>query len=195
MGTIVVSENVSLDGVVEDPTGEGGFARGGWFAQYMGDRESWAQVEYAEALGAEALLMGRRTDEYFGPRWNTAEGDWADRLRMLPKYVVSSTIDEAIWINSTVLKGDVIEEVVKLKGRIAGEIVVYGSRQLARTLMEHDLVDELRLMVFPVVLGDGERIFGESSHVMSLRLLGTQTVGGGIARLAYEVVREAGAKG
>ena len=195
MGKIVVSENVSLDGVVEDPTGEGGFARGGWFARYMGDRESWAQVEYAEALSAEALLLGRRTDEYFGPRWNTAEGDWADRLRMLPKFVVSSTIDKALWVNSTVLKGDVVEEVLKLKEQIAGEIVVYGSRQLARTLMEHDLVDELRLMVFPVVLGDGDRIFGESSDSMSLRLLETRAVGGGIARLAYEVVQEAGAQG
>lgn len=189
MGKIVVSENVSLDGVVEDPTGEGGFARGGWFAQYIGDREAWAKVEYAEALGADALLMGRRTDEYFGPRWNSAEGDWAQRLRVLPKFVVSSTIDEAVWVNSTVLRGDVVEEVLKLKEQIAGEIVVYGSRQLARALMEHGLVDELRLIVFPVVLGAGARLFGDSGAKTSLRLLETQTIGGGLARLAYQVVR------
>ena len=190
MGKLVVSENISLDGVVEDPTGEGGFARGGWFAQHMGeDREAWAKVEYAEALSAEALLMGRRTDEYFGPRWNTAEGDWADRLRTLPKYVVSSTIDEAVWVNSTVLRGDVVEEVRKLKEQIAGEIVVYGSRQLVRTLQEYDLVDELRLTVFPVVVGAGEHLFGETSGTMSLRLLDMQTLGG-LAHLTYEVARQ-----
>ena len=177
MGKIVVSQNISLDGVVEDPTGEGGFARGGWFGRYMGDREAWARVELAEALGADALLLGRRTDEYFGPRWNTADGEWADRLRSIPKYVVSSTIDEAVWVNSTVLKGDVVEEAQGLKRRITGEIVVYGSRQLARTLLEYDLVDELRLIVFPVVLGAGERLFGDSSDTTSLRLLDTQTIG------------------
>ena len=190
MGKIVVSENVSLDGVVEDPTGEAGFARGGWFAEYMGgDREAWAKVEFTEALEAEALLHGRRTDEYFGPRWNVVPGDWADRLRSLPKYVVSSTIVEPIWVNSTVVKGDVVEEVQKLKRQIAGEIVVYGSRQLVHALLEHDLVDEVRLTVFPVVLGAGERLFGASADKTSLRLLNTQTVGAGLAHLSYEIVR------
>ncbi|NEN05868.1 dihydrofolate reductase family protein [Diaminobutyricibacter tongyongensis] len=190
MGKIVVSENVSLDGVVEDPTGEAGFARGGWFAEYMGDdREAWARIEYAEALGADALLHGRRTDEYFGPRWNVAPGEWADRLRSLPKYVVSSTITEPIWVNSTVVSGDVVDEVRKLKQDTSGEIVVYGSRQLVHTLLEHDLVDEVRLTVFPVVLGAGERLFGASADTMSLRLRNTQTVGDGLTHLTYEVVR------
>jgi dihydrofolate reductase len=190
MGKIVVSENVSLDGVVEDPTGEGGFERGGWFRENMGDdRESWAKVELAEALGAEALLHGRRTDEYFGPRWNDAPGEWADRLRALPKYVVSSTITDPLWVNSTVLSGDVVTEVQNLKDALDGEIVVYGSRQLVHDLIDHDLVDEFRLTVFPVVLGAGERLFGDTSDSISLRLLRAQTVGEGLAHLTYGVVR------
>jgi dihydrofolate reductase len=192
MGKIVISENVSLDGVVQDPTGEEGFRHGGWFEQFMGaDREAWAKVEFAEALGAEALLLGRRSDEYFGSRWASRNGDWADRLNNLPKYVVSSTLVNPVWTNSTVLKGEVVNEVSKLKQELNGEIVVYASCQLARTLMEHDLVDELRLMVFPVVLGAGERLFGETSAKKSIRLLETHTVGGGLAYLTYELVREA----
>ena len=192
MGKIVISENVSLDGVVEDPTGEEGFARGGWFDQYMaGDRGAWAEAEFAEARGAEALLLGRRTDEYFGSRWNAAPGEWADRLRELPKYVISSTLVDPVWTNSTVLRGEVVDEVTKLKQRIDGEIVVYASRGLVRTLMEHDLVDEVRLMIFPVVLGGGERVFGETSGTVPLRLLEARPVGVNIGRLAYEVVRGA----
>jgi dihydrofolate reductase len=192
MGKIVISENVSLDGVVEDPTGEDGFKHGGWFEQFMGqDRGVWAKVEFAEALGAEALLLGRRTDEYFGARWSSQSGDWADRLNSLPKYVVSSTLVDPVWTNSTVLKGDVVEEVSKLKKKIDGEIVVYASRQLARTLMEYDLVDELRLIVFPVMLGAGERLFGETSDKKPLRLLNAKSVGENLSYLAYEVVRGA----
>jgi dihydrofolate reductase len=192
MGKIVISENVSLDGVVEDPTGEEGFRHGGWFDQFLDkDREEWAKVELAEALGAEALLLGRRSDEYFGARWSTRSGDWADRLNSLPKYVVSSTLETPKWTNATVLRGDVVNEVSKLKQKLDGEIVVYASRQLVRTLMEHDLVDELRLIVFPVVLGAGERLFGETSDKKSMRLLDTRTVGDGLAYLAYELVREA----
>ena len=192
MGKIIVSENVSLDGVVQDPTGEQGFRHGGWFSQIGDkDREAWAKAEFDEALGAEALLLGRRSDEYFGTRWTGRSGEWADRLNSLPKYVVSSTLVDPEWSNSTVLKGEVVNEVSKLKQELDGEIVVYASCQLVRTLMEHDLVDELRLMVFPVVLGAGERLFGETSARRSIRLLDTRTVGGGLAYLTYEVVKEA----
>jgi dihydrofolate reductase len=192
MGKIVVSENVSLDGVVQDPTGDEGFRQGGWFDQFLDrDREEWAKVEFEEALGTEALLLGRRSDEWFAARWAPRSGEWADRLNSLPKYVVSSTLEGPAWNNSTVLKGEVVHEVSKLKQELDGEIVVYASCQLVRTLMEHDLVDEVRLMVFPVVLGAGERLFGETSDKKSMRLLDTRTVGDGLAYLTYELVREA----
>jgi dihydrofolate reductase len=197
MGRIIVSENVSLDGVVQDPTGEEGFRHGGWFLQ-MGDkdREEWAKVELGEALGAEALLLGRRSDEYFAGHWLSRSGEWADRLNGLPKYVVSSTLEEPRWSNSTVfkgavLKGDVVTEVTKLKQELAGDIVVYASTPLVRTLMEHDLVDELRLTVFPVVLGAGQRLFGETSDKKPMRLVSTRTVGDSLAYLTYEPVRDA----
>jgi dihydrofolate reductase len=197
MGRIIVSENVSLDGVVQDPTGEEGFKHGGWFLQ-MGDkdREEWAKVELDEALSAEALLLGRRSDEWFAVRWLSRNGEWADRLNSLPKYVVSSTLEEPKWSNSTafkgaVLKGDVVTEVSKLKQELAGDIVVYASTPLVHTLMEHDLVDELRLTVFPVVLGAGERLFGETSDNKPMRLVTTQTVGDSLAYLTYERVRAA----
>jgi dihydrofolate reductase len=192
MGKIIVSENVSLDGVVQDPTGEEGFRHGGWFDQVGDkDREEWAKVEFEEALGAEALLLGRRSDEYFGTRWTGRSGEWANRLNSLPKYVVSSTLVDPEWSNSTVLKGDVVNQVSKLKQELDGEIVVYASCQLVRTLMEHGLVDELRLMVYPVVLGSGERLFGKTSDKKSMRLLDTRTIGDGLALLTYELVREA----
>jgi dihydrofolate reductase len=192
MGKIIVSENVSLDGVVQDPTGEEGFRHGGWFSQIGDkDREAWAKAEFDEALGAEALLLGRRSDEYFATRWAGRSGEWADRLNSLPKYVVSSTLAAPRWDNSTVLKGEVVNEVSKLRQELDGEIVVYASRQLVRTLMEHDLVDGLRLMVYPVVLGAGERLFGEASDKRPMRLLDTRTVGDGLAFLSYEIVREA----
>jgi dihydrofolate reductase len=192
MGKIVISENVSLDGVVQDPTGEEGFRHGGWFGQVGDkDREEWAKVEFEEALGAEALLLGRRSDEYFGTRWTGRSGEWADRLNALPKYVVSSTLVNPEWSNSTVLTGDVVNEVSKLKQELAGEIVVYASRQLVHTLMEHDLVDELRLMVYPFVLGAGERLFGETTDKKSIRPLHARTVGDSLVYLTYEVVRDA----
>ena len=187
MGKIVISENVSLDGVVQDPTGEEGFRHGGWFDQIGDkDREEWAKVELDEALGAEALLLGRRSDEWFAARWPSRTGEWADRLNSLPKYVVSSTLQEPKWSNSTVLKGDVVTEVSKLKQELDGDIVVYASIQLVHTLMEHDLVDELRLMIYPVVLGAGERLFGETSDKKPMRLVDTRTVGDGLAFLTYE---------
>jgi dihydrofolate reductase len=192
MGKIVISTNVSLDGVVQDPDGKEGFRLGGWFGQFGGkDLEAWAKVEFEEALGAEALLLGRRSDEWFASRWLSRSGEFADRLNSLPKYVVSSTLEEPKWNNSTVLKGDVVDRVSKLRQELDGDILVYASYQLGRTLIEHDLVDELRLVVFPVVLGGGERLFGETSDKKSLRLLRTQTVGNGLAFLTYEVVRDA----
>jgi dihydrofolate reductase len=192
MGKIVVSTNVSLDGVVQDPDGAEGFRHGGWFGQFGGkDLEEWGKISLDEALGMEALLLGRRSDAWFATRWASRSGEWADRLNSLPKYVVSSTLEEPKWNNSTVLKGDVVSEVSKLKQELDGEIVVYASYQLGRTLMEHDLVDELRLTVFPVVLGAGERLFGETSDKKSMRLLSTRTVGDGLAFFTYELVRDA----
>jgi dihydrofolate reductase len=187
MGKIVVSQHVTLDGVLEDPSGEGGFKHGGWFAEYMGqDWEEWAELKLAEAQGAEALLMGRKTDEYFAARAEIMSGEWLDSLNRLPKYVVSSTIREAKWVNGTVLAGAAIDEVSKLRQQLRGEIVVYGSRPLVYMLMEHDLVDELRLTVFPVVLGAGERLFGETSDKRPMRLVGTKSLRNGLAYLTYE---------
>ena len=190
MGKIVVSENVSLDGVMEDPTGEEGFKHGGWFGEFgRDDFQEWAKIELDEALRASALLLGRATDEWFATRWLSRTGEWADRLRTMPKYVVSSTIDEPKWGNGTVLKGDAVDEVARLRQELAGDIVVYASRQLVHTLMEHDLVDELRLTVYPVVLGTGERLFGETSDKTPLRLAGARTIGKGLAYLTYERAR------
>ena len=188
MGTIVVSENVSLDGVVEDPAGDEGFSRGGWVG-LLAAREDVAKVALDEALDAEAFLLGRRSYEWFAARWPARSGELADRLNALPKYVVSSTLEDPEWNNSTVLKGDAVDEVSKLKHELNGEIVVAGSFQLLRTLMEHELVDELRLKVFPIVLGAGERLFGETSGARPLGLVDSQSLGDGIALLTYEVVR------
>ncbi len=192
MGKIIISENVSLDGVVQDPTGEEGFRLGGWFGQIGDkDREAWAQVELDEALGSEALLLGRRSYEFFAARWSSRSGEWADRLNSLPKYVVSSTLHAPKWTNATVLNGDLVDEVTKLKRELDGEIVVYASYQLERALIEHDLVDELRLVVFPVVLGAGERLFGETSDKKPMRLVDSKTIGDGLAFLTYQPARDA----
>jgi dihydrofolate reductase len=192
MGKIVVTTNVSLDGIVQDPDGQEGFVHGGWFRQFGGkDLEDWTRVETDEALQSEAMLIGRKSDEWFATRWLNRTGEWADRLNSLPKYVVSSTLTEPKWSNSTVLKGDVVTEVSKLKQQIDGDILIYASYQLVRTLIEHGLVDQFRLVIFPVVLGVGERLFGESSDKTPLRLLRTQTIGEGLPLLTYEVVRAA----
>jgi dihydrofolate reductase len=192
MGKIVISTNVSLDGVVQDPDGEEGFRLGGWFGQFGGqDLEEWAKVETEEALRAEALLLGRRSDEWFATRWLSRGGEWADRLNSMPKYVVSSTLEEPKWSNATVLKGDAVTEVSTLRQELDGDILVYASYQLGRTLMEHDLVDELRLTIFPVVLGAGERLFGETSDEKPMRLAGTKTIGGGLIFVTYARVRAA----
>ena len=191
MGKIVISTNISLDGVVEDPDGQEGSPHGGWFGHFGGkDLEGWAKVETEEALKAEALLLGRRSDEWFATRWLSRSGVWADKLNSMPKFVVSSTLKDAKWSNSTIIKGDVVSEVSKLKREIHGEILVYASYQLVRTLIEHDLVDELRLVIFPVVLGAGERLFGATSDKRALRLMGVTIIGDGLTFVTYEVVRD-----
>ena len=192
MGKIVITTNISLDGVVEDPDGQEGSTLGGWFGQFGGmDLEGWTKVETKEALGAEALLLGRRSDEWFATRWLSRSGEWADKLNSMPKFVVSSTLKDAKWSNSTIISGDVVSEVSKLKKEFRGEILVYASYQLVHTLIEHDLVDELRLVIFPVVLGSGERLFGETSDEKPLRLVNVNTIGDGLAFVTYEVVRDA----
>jgi dihydrofolate reductase len=193
MGKIVIATNVSLDGVIQDPDGKEGFSRGGWFLKSGGkDLEEWGKIEYAEAMGASALLLGRRSDEWFGARWPaTRPGEWAGRLNSLPKYVVSGTLSDPVWANATVLGGDVAEAVAKLKQRVDGDIIVYASYQLGRTLIEHDLVDELRLFVFPVVVGAGMRLFGETGGSKPLRLTGSRVVGDGLVYVSYEIARDA----
>jgi dihydrofolate reductase len=190
MGTIVMSAFVTLDGVIQDPAGNEGFSRGGWVGP-LAAREEVAKVTLDQALCAEALLMGRRSYEFFAALWPSRSGELADRLNSLPKYVVSSTLEDPDWNNSTVLTGAAADEVSKLKHELEGEINVIASFQLGRTLIEHDLLDELRLMVLPVVLGSGKRLFGETSDKKAMRLLHTRAVGDGVAYLTYELVREA----
>src|ERR687897_3166587 len=184
MGKIVVSDNVSLDGVIQDPAGDEGFRVGGWVGQIK-DRDELNRLTLDEALGAEALLLGRRSYEWFAARWPSRSGELADRINSLRKYVVSSTLEDPDWNYSTVLKGDVVNEVSKLKRELNGEINVPASFQRVRTLIEHDLVDELRLKIYPVVLGAGERLFGETSDERPMRLVGTETLGHGVAILTY----------
>ena len=191
MGRIVVSENVTLDGVVKDPAGAEGFERGGWVGRVgQRGREEAAKVLLDEALGAEAQLFGRRTYEFLAGRWPSRSGEFADRFNGMPKYVVSSSLRDPGWNNSTVLSGDVIQEVSKLKEELDGEIIVAGSIRLVRTLMDNDLVDELRLMIYPVLLGAGEHLFIETSDQRPVRLIETRTVDD-LAYLIYEVAREA----
>src|SRR5689334_13585886 len=192
LGRIVISENVSLDGVIQDPAGVEGFRLGGWIGR-IGDqgREEAAKVALDEALDAEAFLLGRRSYEFLAARWPSRSGPLADRLNGLPKYVVSSTLEDPGWNNTTVVKGDVVAEVSKLKQELEGEIVLAASFQLLHTLMEHDLVDELRLMIYPVVLGAGKRLFGETSEKRPMRLLAARIIAGDLAYLTYQPVRDA----
>jgi dihydrofolate reductase len=189
MGKIIVSENLSLDGVVQDPTGEEGIRVGGWFTQVGDrDRDEWAKVGLDEALAAEALLLGRRSYDFFAARWPARTGQWANRLNSLPKYVVSANLQDPAWNNSTVLTGDVVDEVSTLRRKVNGDIVVYASFQLVHTLIERDLVDELRMFIYPFVLGAGERLFGATSGKKRMRLIDTRTVGDGLAFLTYQPV-------
>jgi dihydrofolate reductase len=191
MAKIVVSENVTLDGVVQDPAGAEGFERGGWVGRVgQQGREEAAKVLLDEALRAEAQLFGRRTYEFLAARWPSRSGAFADRFNEMAKYVVSSTLEDPEWNNTTALKGDAVDAVSKLKEKLDGELVIAGSIRLVHTLMENDLVDELRLMIYPVILGAGERLFRETIHQRPVRLVDTRTVDD-LAYLTYAVVREA----
>jgi dihydrofolate reductase len=190
MGRIVITEFVSLDGVMEAPGGGENYAHAGWTFEINRGAEG-DKFKLDETFASEALLLGRVTYEGFAAAWPSVENEFADKFNSMPKYVVSSTLETAEWNNSTVLSGDVVEEVSKLKQEYDGDIVVHGSARLVQTLIEHDLVDELRLMVFPVLLGSGKRLFGETLDKKPLRLTDSKTVGDGVAILIYEPVRDA----
>jgi dihydrofolate reductase len=184
MGRIVVTEFVSLDGVVEDPGGSEDFKYGGWSFEF--DRGADGnEFKLDETRASEALLLGRVTYEGFAEAWPSREGEFADMFNSMPKYVVSSTLTQPEWANTTVLEGDPVEAIAKLRQEAGGDVVVHGSAQLAQTLLEHDLVDELRLMVFPVVLGTGKRLFGDPGDKKKLRLVDSKIVGDGVAILTY----------
>jgi dihydrofolate reductase len=191
MGKVVVTEFVSLDGVVEDPGGSEDFKYGGWSFEISRGEEG-DKFKLDEAFDAEALLLGRVTYEGFAAAWPSRDGEFADKFNNMPKYVVSSTLEDPEWNNSTVLSGDVADEVSKLKQEQDGDIVVHGSPQLVQTLIERDLVDELRLMVFPVVLGSGKRLFGDTSEKKGLTLADSKVVGDGVAILVYRPAAASG---
>jgi len=190
MARVVVTEFVSLDGVMEDPGGAEDFKYGGWSFEFSRGEEG-DKFKLDEALGADGLLLGRVTFDGFADAWPSRSGEFADKFNDMPKYVVSSTLSDPEWSNSTVLAGDPVEAVSKLKQELDGDLVVHGSGRLAQTLLEHDLVDELRLMVFPVVLGSGKRLFGETSDKKPLKLVDSRTVGDGVSILVYEPVARA----
>ena len=192
MGKIIVSENVTLDGVIQDPAGDEGFRHGGWVGHIGArGREQAAKVAVDEALSSDAMLLGRRSYEFLAARWPSRTGALADRLNSKPKYVVSSTLQDPDWNNTSVLNGDVVNEISTLKRQVAGNIIIAASIQLVRTLMEHDLVDELWLMIYPVVLGAGQRLFGETSDKTSLRLVDARTVDNDLVYVTYRAVRDA----
>ena len=185
MGRIIVTEFISVDGVVEDPGGSEDSRYGGWAFEFSRGEEG-DQFKLDETLESEAQLLGRVTYEGFAEAWPPRDGEFADKFNSMPKYVVSSTLKNPEWTNSTVLDGDMAESVAKLKDEVDGDIVVHGSVQLVQGLIEHGLVDELRLMVFPVVLGGGKRLFGETSDKQALRLTDSKTVGDGVSILVYQ---------
>jgi dihydrofolate reductase len=184
MGRIVVTEFISLDGVVEDPGGAEDFKYGGWSFEFSrGDDGD--QFKLDESRNSAALLLGRRTYEGFADAWPSREGEFADLFNNMPKYVVSSTLKDPEWTNTTVIDGDLVDEVSKLRDELDGDIVVHGSAQLVQGLIENGLVDELRLMVFPVVLGAGKRLFGETSNKQPLTLTDSKVVGDGVTIQVY----------
>jgi dihydrofolate reductase len=185
MSRIVVTEYISVDGVVEAPSGKEDFARVGWTDAFARGPEG-EKFKFDETMASDALLLGRVTYEGFAPVWPQYEGELADKFNTMPKYVVSATLENPEWNNTTVLRGDVVEEVGKLKQQFDGDIVVHGSPRLAQTLIEHDLVDALHLQVYPVIVGAGKRLFSETSGTKRLRLTEARTVGDGIHILLYE---------
>jgi dihydrofolate reductase len=185
MGKIIVTEFVSLDGVMEAPGGGEDYKHAGWtFKINRGDEGN--QFKLKETFDSEALLLGRITYEGFARAWPSVKNDFADKFNSMPKYVVSSTLKKADWNNSTILSGDVIEEITKLKKKLKGNIVVHGSAQLVQALVANDLIDELRLMVFPVILGSGKKLFGGMDEKKSMKLISSHTVGDGVGILIYE---------
>jgi dihydrofolate reductase len=190
MGRIVISTNVTLDGVSQDPTGDEGFIHGGWFEQMSAsDREAWAKVEYEEALATSALLLGGRSYDWFAQRWVGRTGGWAERLTTLPKYVVRSTPGRSDWGPTTVLSGDLTRSLPELRATVDGDIVVYASYQLVRTLVDADLVDEVRLFVFPHIVGSGGRVFEDLAGALQLRVAEVNRVGEQLVQLVYQPVR------
>jgi dihydrofolate reductase len=190
MGKIVVTEFISLDGVVEDPGGSEDFKHGGWSFEFSRGEEG-DKFKLDELMAAEALLLGRKTFEGFAEAWPSREGEFADKFNNMPKYVVSSTLSDPEWNNSTVIDpADLTGAVARLRDEHDGEIQVAGSVQLAQALLESDLVDRLHLMVFPVALGSGKRLWGETDDKRTMRLTGSQTVGDGVAILVYEPLRD-----
>jgi len=184
VGRIVVTEFVSLDGVMEDPGGSEGTKHAGWSFEISRGEEG-DKFKLDETMGSDALLLGRKTYEGFAEAWPSRDGEFADKFNTMRKYVVSSTLQSPEWSNSTVLSGDLAEDVTRIRGEHDGDIVVHGSARLVQGLLENDLVDELRLMVFPVVLGSGKRLFGETSGKKRLQLTNSKTVGDGVAILIY----------
>jgi dihydrofolate reductase len=198
MASIIISTNCSLDGRIQDPDGAEGFDRGDWIARPGSpERDAWAEIETAEAMEADALLLGRRSYEWFASRWAARSGAWADRLNELPKYVVSTGLadEDATWGPTTVLRSGAADAVARLKAERDGEVVVYASYQLGQSLLEHDLVDEIRVFVYPTVLGAGRRLFGETSGRKVLELRDATIVGGGLAFLTYDAVGDRGSAG
>jgi dihydrofolate reductase len=187
VGRIVVTEFISLDGVMEDPGGSEDFKYGGWSFEFSRGEEG-DKFKLDEALEAEALLLGRRTYEGFAEAWPSRDGEFADKFNSMPKYVVSSKLGSADWNNTTIIGGDLDTELVRLRDSVNGALVVHGSAQLVQYLLDHDLVDELRLMVFPVVLGAGKRLFGDTRAKKPLRATSSKMVGDGVAILVYEPV-------
>ena len=185
MGRIVVTEFVSLDGVVEDPGGAEDYKYGGWSFEFSRGEEG-DKFKLDEAFESEALLLGRVTYEGFAKAWPFRHDEFANKFNSMPKYVVSQTLKKADWNNSTILKGDVVDEVKKLKQKVKGDILVSGSAKLVQTLIENDLVDQLNLMVFPVILGSGKRLFGETGAPKTLQLADSKTVGDGVSILVYK---------
>ncbi|MEZ0291947.1 MAG: dihydrofolate reductase family protein [Solirubrobacteraceae bacterium] len=185
MGRIVVTEFVSLDGVVEDPGGSEDFKYGGWSFEFDRGPEG-NEFKLDETRASAALLLGRVTYEGFAEAWPSRDGEFADLFNSMPKYVVSGTLTQPDWTNSTVVEGaDLVAAVTRLKQEADGDVVVHGSAQLAQALIEHDLVDELRLMVFPVILGTGKRLFGDPGEKKTLRLVDSKVVGDGVMILTY----------
>jgi dihydrofolate reductase len=185
MGKIVVTEFISLDGVMQDPGGDSDWKHAGWTFKISRGEEG-DKFKLDETFDTEALLLGRVTYQGFAKAWPSVPGPFGDKFNSMPKYVVSSTLEKAEWNNSTILKGDVVKQVSKLKEKLKGNIAVHGSARLAQTLLEHDLVDELRLMVYPVILGSGKRLFGETTDKKTLKLSESRTVGDGVVILIFE---------